>query len=238
MAIDGIAFFAYSWGSKGLTFVLNQLLYRYVSPAMLGLATVRGELFLNLLLQIAREGVRVTFLRQSSSKTLSPAWRNATYLPWVITVFLMPALSILFYVTGEQVFRDTLPLYILAALIELSIEPIALRWLYHRKATARLSIEGAALFVKTAALFAMALYYRPEPPFSIWGWSQVAYALVLAGGYLWHNESAPWPTLYRFLSLIHFILLSGLTLYMIEPSASLGRCAICLQRSSCKARSS
>ena len=132
-------------GSRGFTFVVNQILLRYLSPELLGIAS-QLELYAISVLYFSRESLRVALQRQGgvgsggdaskqgNKETTTVATRaqevvNLTYIP----ILLGPLLAYLFAylylakatpdVLAVPCIHDALALYAIAVCLELWIEP-------------------------------------------------------------------------------------------------------------------
>ena len=131
--------------SRAFTFIVNQILLRYLSPELLGISS-QLELYAISVLYFSRESLRVALQRQGGggnrdenskegSKTASTATAraqevvNLTYIP----ITLGPVLAYLFsrlYISKATVdvlsiprILDALTLYSVAVVLELCIEP-------------------------------------------------------------------------------------------------------------------
>jgi len=117
--------------SRGLTFVGNQALLRYVSPSHLGLAVQLEALSISVL-YTARESLRVALQRNSGGKAgtnSSQAAVNAAYLVVLLGLILGTLLSFLYlYPAGSDLlaipgFKHSFWLYAGATVLELLSEP-------------------------------------------------------------------------------------------------------------------
>jgi len=73
----------FQFGSRALTFLVNQILLRYLSPELLGIST-QLELYSISVLYFARESLRVTLLRQfqeAESAPVEAGWDQASKSP-------------------------------------------------------------------------------------------------------------------------------------------------------------
>jgi hypothetical protein len=109
-------------GSRALTFAVNQVLLRFLSPELLGISA-QLELFSISVLYFARESLRVALQRQAHS---IQAVVNLSYLGVFFGIPLTYALAFLILRSGipdAPYFVDALNLYCLATFIELLTEP-------------------------------------------------------------------------------------------------------------------
>lgn len=109
-------------GSRALTFAVNQILLRFLSPELLGVSA-QLELFSISVLYFARESLRVALQRQAQSLQ---AVINLSYLAVFCGIPLTYGLAILWLrseIPNVPYFVDALSLYCLATFIELLSEP-------------------------------------------------------------------------------------------------------------------
>ena len=144
--------------SKGLTFGLNQLLLRYLSPALLG-ASVQLELYKIGALYFSRESLRVATERRSGGGVQAAV--NLSYLAIFsgLPIGLFIAQWYL-YVGHPDVpyFAAALRVNELAALVELCMEPayvaVQQKMLYKIRAAA----EVPGVMIKTVTIAALVLW--------------------------------------------------------------------------------
>lgn len=109
-------------GSRALTFAVNQLLLRFLSPELLG-ASAQLELFSISVLYFARESLRVAVQRQTHG---TQAVVNLSYLAVFFGIPLIYGLALLWMssdIPNVPHFVDALSAYCLATFIELLTEP-------------------------------------------------------------------------------------------------------------------
>lgn len=133
-------------GSRLLTFVLNQALFRLASPQAYGTAAIQFELILSTILFLSREGVRNAMLRawprdttipnqgSNSSDGRIPALTNLSILPIILGLPVSMA-TIIAYGTLASIdarrqpyFDVALSTYAFAALTELCSEPMHIQY--------------------------------------------------------------------------------------------------------------
>lgn len=168
-------------GSRALTFALNQILLRFLSPEILG-ASVQLELYCISVLYFSRESLRVALQRRADGVQ---AVVNLAYLALAAGVPLAYFLAQL-YLRAElpQVpgLLEALPIYGVAALVELMSEPAFVAAQQKMLYKVRAHAEAAATILKTFVTVGMV--YRASRqgvdlgvlPFA---WGQMAYALGL-----------------------------------------------------------
>jgi hypothetical protein len=109
-------------GSRGLTFAVNQVLLRFLSPELLGVSA-QLELFSISVLYFSRESLRVALQRQAHS---IQAVVNLAYLAVAFGVPIIYGLALLWIrsdTPNVPYFTQALGLYCLATFIELLTEP-------------------------------------------------------------------------------------------------------------------
>jgi hypothetical protein len=149
--------------SRGFTFLVNQVLLRFLSPELLGLST-QLELYSITVLYFARESIRVACQRQS--KDAQPVI-NLSYLSIILGTPLAYILALLYLRTDQLAvpyFAPALSIYGLSCVIELLSEPgfIAAqqKFLYKTRASAEtvaaisrcLSTCGIAIWANKSGL--------------------------------------------------------------------------------------
>ncbi|KAF2012076.1 oligosaccharide translocation protein RFT1 [Aaosphaeria arxii CBS 175.79] len=168
-------------GSRALTFAVNQVLLRFLSPELLGISA-QLELFSISTLYFARESLRVALQRQAHNVQ---AVVNLSYLAVFFGTPLAYGLAILWLQSDTPdvpYFMDALCLYCLATFIELFTEPafsaVQQKMLYKIRASAESTATllrcfgtcGSAIWASKVGLDIGVL------PFAI---GQLAYALGL-----------------------------------------------------------
>ncbi|EST05931.1 RFT1 [Kalmanozyma brasiliensis GHG001] len=166
--------------ARALTFVLNQLLIRLVSPSIFGLANIQLELLLSTILFLSRDGFRTILIRNepasssASSKHVAKStgprsattnsMHNISLLPIPIgfaftaaactayTLHISPAAM-----HAVPTFRTSIALYAVGALSELLYEPLLIRAVRLGHPALRVKAEGAAVFVKVISTIATIL---------------------------------------------------------------------------------
>ncbi|TKY85997.1 hypothetical protein EX895_004822 [Sporisorium graminicola] len=167
--------------ARALTFVLNQLLVRLVSPSIFGLANIQLELLLSTILFLSRDGFRTILIRNepvgSSSESTEDAGKptgprggipnsvhNITLMPIPIGFVLTVAACTAYvrYISPDAMhavptFHVSIALYALGALSELAYEPLLIRAVRLGHPALRVKAEGAAVFVKVISTIAAIL---------------------------------------------------------------------------------
>jgi len=169
-----------------LTFAMNTALIRYTHADVLGFAGHDMELLLSSILFLAREGVRLTALR-NDFKVASIETQSLVNLSWcVLPIGFLLALAAS-AVFGSQAESSeellTVLIFAAAAVLECAIEPMYIVVMGTLQMSVRVRAEGAAAFAKTVitTLCVMQLQLA-APAFAI---GQALYAAVLVAVYMW-----------------------------------------------------
>lgn len=239
-------------GSRALTFGVNQLLLRYLSPELLGLAA-QLELLAISVLYFARDSVRVALQRRggsdlgvgSSSLRAPQAAVNVSYIAVVLGPVLAFGLARAYEARAASMAAEeaeqgrsgtsgvalAVRVYALAAVLELLAEPcfvvVQQEMLYGIRAAA----EGLATVVRCVVTAAVAIWASGAGldlgvlPFAM---GQMAYAVVLNLVYhaaLWRRNLglSLWPKRLPDGQVLIFLCFWRNLLTMIGPSMS-GRC--------------
>ncbi|SNX82089.1 related to nuclear division protein Rft1 [Melanopsichium pennsylvanicum] len=164
--------------ARTLTFILNQLLVRLVSPSIFGIANIQLELLLSTILFLSRDGFRTILIRNEASvsqhgtriTTFTPSGprKGTTNSIHNISLFPIPIGFILtavacttyfLYISPSSMhavptFHASILLYALGALTELLYEPLLIRAVRLGQPALRVKAEGAAVFVKVLSTIA------------------------------------------------------------------------------------
>ena len=203
--LTGRSLFLLQLLSRALTFILNQALVRLSSREVFGTASIQFDLISSTILFLAREGVRNALLRKaepvdvgsvkgekgSAAKQTSPSSNYLSHVPFfagwavsavVLGVYLLTSST---QTTSQTGFHLSLGLYVVAALLELYIEPLYIKSLVSDppKLNIRVQAEGGMAITKAIATFAC-LYTQPEQALRGFALGQLAGALTLAGRYI------------------------------------------------------
>lgn len=168
-------------GSRALTFALNQILLRFLSPELLGVS-VQLELYCISVLYFSRESLRVALQRRADGVQ---AVINLAYLALAAGVpisYLLAELYLRTEVPKVPYLLQSLRIYGVAALVELLAEPsfvaVQQKMLYKVRASA----EAAATIMKTCVTVGLVLWSAKQKtdlgvlPFAA---GQMAYATSL-----------------------------------------------------------
>lgn len=174
--------------SRLLTFVLNQSLVRLAPPEVFGTAAIQFDLIYSTILFLSREGIRNALLRSGATVWQSKLARLPLKLGLAVS-----ALSVGVYLctsgsetTGQPHFHLALGLYVLAALVELGVEPLYIRTLKSDppRLGVRVQAEGGLAVVKALVTFS-SLFLAPGSALLGFALGQMAGDAWLAGRYIW-----------------------------------------------------
>ncbi|KAJ4404998.1 Oligosaccharide translocation protein rft1 [Didymella pomorum] len=177
--------------SRALTFVVNQVLLRFLSPELLGVSA-QLELFSISVLYFARESLRVALQRQAHG---TQAVVNLSYLAVITGLPLTFALAHLWLRSDTPkvpYFVEALGLYCIATIIELLTEPffsaVQQKLLYKVRASA----ESSATLIRcfgTCGSAILANYVGVDIGVLPFAFGQLAYALGLLVVYFTNMRS-------------------------------------------------
>ncbi|KAI4730446.1 oligosaccharide translocation protein RFT1 [Aureobasidium sp. EXF-10728] len=168
-------------GSRALTFALNQILLRFLSPELLGV-NVQLELYCISVLYFARESLRVALQRRADG---TQAVINMSYLAIAAGVPLSYILAELYLQTEVPkvpFLLQSLRVYGIAAMVELFAEPGFVAAQQKMLYKVRASAEAAATIMKTFATVGLVVWTSRQGrdlgvlPFAV---GQLAYAVSL-----------------------------------------------------------
>ncbi|KAI5891621.1 Rft-1-domain-containing protein [Schizophyllum commune H4-8] len=193
-----------------LTFAMNRTLLRLASTAAYGTASIQFELLISTILFLAREGVRGALLRSNTdSKTMSKEKTASdsnvpsrppllSYLPlaWGIPLAVGTAAFYALSWAGPETraqpfFQEAVAIYAVAALIELTAEPMHNVTMVSLRTQVRVRAEGLAIACKTLATMAVLLYGEHvtgdgQLALLAFAAGQLTYASTLVGVYAAH----------------------------------------------------
>ncbi|KAJ7771594.1 Rft protein-domain-containing protein [Mycena metata] len=183
--------------SRGVTFVLNQALFRLASPRAFGTAAIQFELISSTILFISREGVRNSLLRVKRAQDGSWNAGNLSFLPLAIGAPLALATSFVYARLAAQETRSQagfyggIGVYALAAMMELWCEPMHNQAMSEMKTHVRVRAEGMGITMKTFVTFIVLLYDSKaqldgDLALIAFAMGQLAYSLCLLVVYLSH----------------------------------------------------
>lgn len=177
--------------SRALTFIVNQVLLRFLSPELLGVSA-QLELFSISVLYFARESLRVALQRQAHG---TQAVVNLSYLAVITGLPLTYALAHLWLRSDTPevpYFVEALGLYCVATVIELLTEPffsaVQQKLLYKVRASAESSATLLRCF-GTCGSAVLANYVGVDIGVLPFAFGQLAYALGLLGMYFSNMRS-------------------------------------------------
>lgn len=173
------------FGSRILTFAANQVLLRYLSPELLGISA-QLELYSISCLFFSRESIRVALQRQATG---TQTVINLAYFAPLIGSPLCCFFYVIYVRAGlppVAYFGESLGLFALATVVELSTEPffavVQQKLLYEVRA----SVESAATVARCLATCAFVIWSNTNDkhlgalPFAL---GQIVYSISLFGFY-------------------------------------------------------
>lgn len=178
-------------GSRILTFIVNQILLRYLSPQCLGAAS-QLELFSVSILYFSRESVRVALQRQAKGHDQIQTAVRLSYVAIVLGIFLTLICQWLYQRNADaellQVayFAMSVRLYAIATVLELGHEPLFATAQQHLQYGVRVSSEMCAAVVRCLGTCAIVFWAHRQGldlgvlPFAM---GQVLHGITLVLGY-------------------------------------------------------
>ena len=153
-----------------VTFTLNTLLLRIISPEIFGIATVKLEFFYYSVLYMSREGLRIALL-QNYPKRGDKYWlKKVIHMSWLaIPCSLLPTIGLLFAfaltlpaaIMGlQRAFWLAIAGYMISVLIELASEPFHMICVYNEQLPKRMKAESIALTFRAAFVLSTFLLCR------------------------------------------------------------------------------
>ncbi|KAL0574209.1 Oligosaccharide translocation protein rft1 [Marasmius crinis-equi] len=189
--------------SRLLTFILNQALFRLASPKAYGVAAIQFELVLSTILFLSREGVRGALLRIGTGKEKGGNRAlNVGFVPVIIGIPLALCTTVLYasYASAETksqgMFRESVAVYALAAILELMAEPMHNMAMAELKTHIRVRAEGVGITFKTIVTFIVLFYdyiTRSEHDLALLSFAlgQLAYGACVFAIYAWSYNGFP-----------------------------------------------
>ncbi|CAK3908859.1 Oligosaccharide translocation RFT1 [Lecanosticta acicola] len=176
--------------TRALTFALNQVLLRFLSPALLG-ASVQLELFIISAHHFARESLRVACQRQPQGG--DQAAINLSYLSLVGGVPIVIGFAQWYLRSGfpnVPYFVEALWVCQVAAMVELLSEPAFVAVQQNMQYGTRASAEASAVVLKTIATAGTVFWSQSRGlelgalPFAV---GELAYCSTLTAVYIWRT---------------------------------------------------
>jgi len=173
-------------GSRALTFAVNQVLLRFLSPELLGISS-QLELYSISVLYFARESIRVAVQRQATGTQAVVNLAYVAVLLGVLLAYVLAALYLRVDIPSVPCFVESLGLYGVAAIIELLAEPSFVAVQQNMLYKIRASAETAATIAKCFSTCGFAIWAARNGldvgplPFAV---GQTIYALILLFSYV------------------------------------------------------
>lgn len=143
--------------TRALTFIVNQVLLRYVSPELLGLEA-QLALFTITVLYFSRESIRVAVQRRPDR---ADAVVNMAYVSLLIGIPLALGLGNLYLRSNHPsapYFEESLVIYAISCIVQLATEPAFVLAQQKLQFGIRASSEGLATVLKCFATCGVAIY--------------------------------------------------------------------------------
>jgi oligosaccharide translocation protein RFT1 len=168
--------------SRILTFILNQSLVRLASPEVFGTAAIQFDLIYSTILFLSREGIRNALLRTTNNIALArlPLKLGIGVASMIAGIYLYSSEST---TMGQEGFYVSLGMYVLAALVELGVEPMYIHTVRSGRLGIRMQAEGGMAIVKAVVTFG-SLVVSPRRALFGFALGQLAGAGWLAGRYI------------------------------------------------------
>lgn len=207
--------------TRALTFALNQILLRFLSPALLG-ASVQLELFIISAHHFARESLRVACQRQPEGGIQAAI--NLSYLSLTGGVPIVLGFAQWYLSTAVPdvpYFVESLWICQLAALIELLSEPAFVAAQQNMQYGTRASAEASAVVLKTIATAGTVFWSQSRGlelgalPFAA---GELAYCTTLTVVYIW--RTIPTATAKGFSLLLKKIEQRCVSLIIVQANVS------------------
>jgi oligosaccharide translocation protein RFT1 len=168
--------------------VLNQSLVRLAPPEVFGTAAIQFDLIYSTILFLSREGIRNALLRSNNTSTSNASLAR---LPLQIGLGVASAVVGIYLYTsdsatmGQPAFHLSLGLYVVAALLELGVEPMYIATLRADppKLKVRMQAEGGMAIIKAVVTFG-SLVVNPKQALLGFALGQVVGDAWLVGRYV------------------------------------------------------
>lgn len=176
--------------SRALTFLINQILLRYLSPALFG-ASIQLELYSITVLYFARESFRITLQRQTANLQ---SIVNIAHIPVFLGVPLTFLITLLYErsgLPGVPYMTVSLRLHGLAALTELGSEPAFAVVQNQLAYSIRAAAETIGTIARCIVVFATVIWshqYGNNIGVLPFAFGQLTYALSLFAIYLFKTR--------------------------------------------------
>jgi oligosaccharide translocation protein RFT1 len=204
--------------SRALTFLANQLLVRYLTPQLLGVATQLEVYYLSVIF-FARESLRVAIQRQDTSSLpesgancdgksqddkpeprnnkAAQAAVNLGYLALILGIPLAVFFAWLYLGSLSAVTLASAPnlvvslyIYAIASVVELASEPVFVLLQTRLKFGVRATAESVATFLRCSVTLASAIWgARRDFGVLPFALGQLSYGVGLLAVYSWHGAS-------------------------------------------------
>ncbi|CAI5755844.1 unnamed protein product [Candida verbasci] len=151
--------------TKLFTFILNQLLIKFITPEIIGISSYL-EFIYNSILFFSRESVRLSVQRIKNDKRVFQKVVNFGFIPLLISIPIIGIITIQSMYSNNIQNLITLPYwkviistYLVSVYLELVIEPIYCLYQYQLDFAKRSKFESIATFMKCITTFASIIVF-------------------------------------------------------------------------------
>jgi len=198
--IESILYQSIRWGAilnvgqKLISFTLNQLLLRWTTPEVIGLASVQLELVLSSLLFLSREGIRLALLRESlKTRVVIQRFINLSWVPFSLVIAVSIAICSWQWIENrfnnfESEKFQALCFYVIGAVLEAAGEPWVNVFQNCSQVLPKMRAESVGLLVKSFITFVLIVYL--DMGVKSFGVAQIAYGLSYLITLICHTPGA------------------------------------------------
>ncbi|WIA16227.1 hypothetical protein OEZ85_012938 [Tetradesmus obliquus] len=181
-----------------VTFCMNLLVARQLSPEAYGLSAVQFHLITTSILFLSREGFRRGGLRiqeeQSSKESSTTVAERVLRVSWpILPIGMVLSTAVCGFVLwhsaaqgGDLAYQQAVVAHGVAAVLELASEPLYIISSTRLEFGRRAGIETAAMITKCGVTLLLVLGSSLQPAL-VFGASQLAFSCVVLGGYMWYG---------------------------------------------------
>ncbi|EIW69645.1 hypothetical protein TREMEDRAFT_44124 [Tremella mesenterica DSM 1558] len=188
-------------GSRLLTFILNQSLIRICPPEVLGTASIQFDLLTSSVEFLSREGIRNALLRSKPTSNATQSRQDAALArtPFRLGLIISSLLCGIYIYSapketaGQKYFYVSLGMYLVGSMMELLVEPLAIRALRENppRMRVRVQAQGGMAIVKATVTVISIVVLGGDRALLGFAMGQLAGQVWLAGRYI--SEYRPRP---------------------------------------------
>ncbi|RXK36720.1 hypothetical protein M231_06027 [Tremella mesenterica] len=181
-------------GSRLLTFILNQSLIRICPPEVLGTASIQFDLLTSSIEFLSREGIRNALLRSKPTSNATQNRQDATLAraPFRLGLIISSLLCGIYIYSapketaGQNYFFVSLGMYLVGSMMELLVEPLAIRALRENppRMRVRVQAQGGMAIVKATVTVISIVVLGGDRALLGFAMGQLAGQVWLAGRYI------------------------------------------------------